>query len=153
MKFLRISIISFALFLMSMSIHAKENKIEQKIAEFNSQNYILFIYQSYYTIDILQREIYICNCTDSLYNIKVLDALKTSFRIYSTKLSELKKISEGIPKLNKDIIKLLDIAKYLNWDIRLFDIYLEDKKEDNYKEFLEVHTELWEKLEKLNDKK
>ncbi len=146
--FITMSMLILLLFSSSL-FSQKEDLLKKKITEFNSETVSIFLFQSYYSMDILQRESYVCKCIENSYSIEVLKQIKKSYRIIAASLVELEKLSDSKSDLRKEIRETLNIMGILKKDISLFETYLESEREKDYREFLENHKQYWNLLNTL----
>lgn len=148
----RIGILNMILFCVAVLLPMtfESSKAAEYGIEYNPEANTVFLFQSYYTLDYLQREVYVCNCLDSNYRQAVLKSIGEAYKITARRIVELEKVSRSKDeKLNKEVKKYLDVLKLLKKDIDLIEEYTRTKKENDYRVFLENHKELWEKLDKL----
>jgi len=141
----------------SLNIYANDDKIikqNEAIHQLNSTVLISYIYQSYISFDLLQRDAYICNCSDSVYMKKMIETTKENYRFISNKVNEYKIFLSEEELQKSDYQVITSLLDYLISDIKLLDIYINSKKEKDYKDFIENHNEFWELLTKTvrNDK-
>jgi hypothetical protein len=131
------------------SFAQKDELLKTKITDFNSEALTIYLFQSYYTLDYIQRENYICNCLDSTYQKDALSFMKKSYKIMAATLVEIEKITPPTGELYKEVNSAIEIMNTLTIDIDLLEKYITSKREKDYNDFIENHKTYWNQLNNL----
>lgn len=132
-----------------LSFAQKDELLKTKITDFNSEALTIYLFQSYYTLDYIQRENYICSCLDSTYQKNVLSFMKKSYKIMAASLVEIEKITPPKGELYKEVNSAIEIMNTLTIDIDLLEKYMTSRREKDYNDFIENHKTYWNQLNNL----
>ena len=148
----KIIILLVAFVISSTALFAQRGDVlKEELAELNSEIITIFVFQSYYSLDMLQKEVYICDCLDSNQHYATLNNLKKSYKVLATSIFNINKHLKKNNPLKKELEGLMNIMSILKKDIDLFEKYKESKREKDYRDFLSNHSEYWGKLSSLKE--